>query len=223
MKLKHARKNSGFTLVELLVVIAIIAVLASISTPIVLRKVSQANATIAQSNAKDIYKGVVEYALNNGTFAPLVTTSSNESLRPYFVTSTLVDEGPFFVNGTAASFPSAGEGDGNIAAAEALSANENVFAYFGPATGATGWNHSTAPARSPLLATPVTTAGASYATMAFGPDFSGFGVILNVSGGADRVSINAGTNFAVDAAGAALAEPADTAGMAVAFAGALPL
>ena len=189
MKLKHAKKNSGFTLVELLVVIAIIAILASISTPIVLRKVAQAGATIAQSNSKDIYKGIVEYALKNGQFAD-VGANANVSMAPYFTTQALQDEEPFYVKGTANTFGTHAEPNGDLT--DGLEATTNVFTYYAAATGVGGgWSHSAAPGRAPLLATPQTAAGTTFATMTFGADFAGYGVILNMAGGADRVSLTA--------------------------------
>ena len=220
MKLKEVRKNLGFTLAELLVVIAIVAVLASISTPIVFRRVSAANATIAQSNAKDIYKGVIEYALNNGKFAP-VEANANLSMRPYFEAQSLYDETPFFIKETEASFPGFSEGDGDLTA---LEPGANVFSYYGATTGASGgWNPNTSPARAPLLATPVpTTAGTSYGTMRFGADFPGYGVILNISGGADRISLGP-TGEAVNSDGiSTLKEPTDISGAAVSFFGTTP-
>lgn len=220
MKLKHAKKNAGFTLVELLVVIAIIAVLAGLSTPIVLRKIAESNATTAQNNAKDIYKGLVAYALANGTFPP-TAADSNTAMLPLFAASFLIDEAPFYVAGTTGTYPTNVAPDGDVSTGLDTETNTNVFSYVTNADTTAGWSHGAAPGNAPLLLCPVPDANvAGPEVVVFGDDFSSFGVILDIGGGSKRHSLSP-AGLAVTPAGAAIPGlfNTDGSGTAVVMAG----
>jgi len=136
MKLKHAKKTSGFTLVELLVVIAIIAALAAISSPIILRQVKRSRATAATNNAKDIYQGLRDFSTSYGASVGSDTgdkvesgwagTDANDYLTLLFDSGIVQDEKPFYVNiGTKYA-----EGDGDISSGNILEDGANSFAVF---------------------------------------------------------------------------------------------
>ena len=72
MKITH-QKSKGFTLVELLVVIAIIAVLAALSTPVIMRALTKAKIVSAKAicvslgNAVDRFESEYSYLPSNGS------------------------------------------------------------------------------------------------------------------------------------------------------------
>lgn len=67
MKLKYIQ-NRGFTLVEVLVVAAVVAVLFSISTPIVLRQMEKAKLLEAKTTMKDIEMALPSFLKDHGVY-----------------------------------------------------------------------------------------------------------------------------------------------------------
>jgi general secretion pathway protein G len=62
------RRSRGFTLLELMVVIVIIGVLATLIAPAVLRHVSEAKVTAAQSDINTLMNQLKIYKLDNGRY-----------------------------------------------------------------------------------------------------------------------------------------------------------
>jgi general secretion pathway protein G len=62
------RRSRGFTLLELMVVIVIIGVLATLIAPAVLRHVSEAKITAAQSDINTLMNQLKIYKLDNGRY-----------------------------------------------------------------------------------------------------------------------------------------------------------
>lgn len=214
MKLKHAKKNSGFTLVELLVVIAIIAALAAISSPIIIRQIARSRATQAINNSKDIMIGLRDMSIAEGNLATR-QGNANLSLASAFGGGYIVDEKPFFVSGVAGAI----EGDGDLTgvawdrvaqkatAGKALETNSNVFAYFDDGT--VGINVVTAVANVPVLATPVVKAGVFNAVVYQNAAFGGQAVVVRADASAAASPLNP-TSFKI--ADTAATTVKDTAG-----------
>ena len=182
MKLKHAKKTSGFTLVELLVVIAIIALLAALSTPIILRQIASARAATAVTNAKDIRIALDNYSKKNNGSCPTFVTDSNVTLRLLFSAGVCRDEKPFFVGGVQ-SIAGAAQGDDDYSGTNALESGENVWSYF--QAGTTAPSPERDAADTPVLAVPLLVNGSDIYTSTFEIEaFGGQAVVLRTDGSA---------------------------------------
>lgn len=177
MKLKHAKKNSGFTLVELLVVIAIIAALAAISSPIIIRQIARSRATQALNNGKDIYVGLREFAFNRAGVCPATAASSTEALAVLFTSGVVTDEKPFYVKGIDTAYIPGDED-------KLLEAGENVYAYY------PGRNIQKDKADSPIISTPASTAAVLYTAEFLTAPFGGQAVVINTDGSGVVYGIN---------------------------------
>ena len=198
MKLKHAKKNSGFTLVELLVVIAIIAALAAISSPIIIRQIARSRATQAINNSKDIYVAVRDYAFARGGKSPDNNGAATSTLilNKLFTTGACRDEKPFFVAGI--NGLAAGNEDADLTSLAGTD-TENAFNYF-VHTAASGGNGETAgqgvnitngASNNPVLTTPQgsVTAGTLVAFRWDTAPFGGQAVVLYSDGAAQAYDI----------------------------------
>ena len=186
----------GFTLVELLVVIAIIAALAALSTPVVLKQQKKAAATEAVNNAKQHFILLFEFDQDNGSYpgdssvnsTELVSGSSNDAFREFFIGSQIDSEDIFFAKTGWATKP-----DGNIGTspgyAQALEANECGFIY--AMKGADEAFGTTNASATPLVAAPAidnTFTGNEFNINAFG----GRAVILFNDGACKSLKITEG-------------------------------
>ena len=178
MKLKHTKKNAGFTLVELLVVIAIIAGLAAISSPIIIRQISRARATQALNNGKDIYVGIRDYAFQRGGATMAAEATSYQTFQRLFNAGILQDEKPFFVTGVTGKEL----GDEN----NSLDADENVYSYFAAsASGGAGANITNGATNNPIIGAPIgDTDGTMIASTWDTAPFGGQAVIVFADGAA---------------------------------------
>jgi general secretion pathway protein G len=68
--LQPAPRDAGFTLLELLVVMGIIAMLASVSYPIISKRMFEARITAAKAQIASLTTSLELYALDVGTFPP---------------------------------------------------------------------------------------------------------------------------------------------------------
>jgi prepilin-type N-terminal cleavage/methylation domain-containing protein len=66
----HVPRDAGFTLLELLVVMGIIAMLASVSYPVITKRMENARITTAKAQISSITTALELYALDVGTFPP---------------------------------------------------------------------------------------------------------------------------------------------------------
>jgi prepilin-type N-terminal cleavage/methylation domain-containing protein/prepilin-type processing-associated H-X9-DG protein len=72
---RRRRERAGFTLIELLVVIAIIAILAAILMPVFAEARKSAYGASCSSQARQIYNGVMMYAMDRGNRLPPALTN----------------------------------------------------------------------------------------------------------------------------------------------------
>ena len=159
MKLNTKKIVKGFTLVELLVVIAIIAALAALATPVVLKQQKKASATEAVNNAKQMFILLFEFDQDNGGYpgqsdynsTTLVSASSNEAFREFFIASAIDSEEIFYAKTGWTTQP---DGDIGVAAAytQALEAGECGFQYI--MAGAEDSFSTASPSGVPLVCTP---------------------------------------------------------------------
>ena len=157
MKIKTHTRPNAFTLVELLVVIAIIALLAGLSTPIIMRQLQKARGTTALNNAKDIHIGVREHALNNQG-AVIFGTNSTQAFQLLLTSGVIIDEKPFFVKGVPLTVGHVGDEDGTLD--PTTGAKENIFSL-AVATATSPINIVADSPNTPMILCPVqdTTAG----------------------------------------------------------------
>lgn len=216
MKLKHAKKNSGFTLVELLVVIAIIAGLAAISSPIIIQQIAKSRATQAVNNGRDIHIGLRDQSITTGSALSARAGNANLSLSETFARGFILDEKPFYVKGVPGAIP--GDGDvsgkafnsstGAITQGNVLEVNTNVFSYFD--NGTTGANLVTDIPNAPLLATPVVAAGVFNAMTYNVASFGSQAVIVRVDGSVTTTPIDEATQLIIDGAEVIILDRAGT-------------
>ncbi|MEM7385736.1 MAG: type II secretion system protein [Verrucomicrobiota bacterium] len=86
MKPTRTKRKQGFTLIELLVVITIIAILASLSAPVLGRVQTSARVTKSVNDARQIATSLKLYAADHSGAYPRGEESSNEALRQLFPT-----------------------------------------------------------------------------------------------------------------------------------------
>ena len=158
-----------------LVLIFIIAVLAAIASPIIIRQISRARATIAINNSKDVYMGLRDYAFENAGALPGQPgdgKSANEQLRVLFEAGYFDSERQFFLQGVDGYVM----GDERMSGDKALSVGENIFAYV------PGANITNGPADRPILLAPLKVV--SGRIMIDQSAFGGQLIVLNADGSA---------------------------------------
>ena len=89
-RVKHSRKNSGFSLIELLIVVAIILIIAAIAIPGFLRSKMAANEASAAESLRAINTACVTFSSTYGIGYP-TTLAQLTSATPGTATSTSAD------------------------------------------------------------------------------------------------------------------------------------
>lgn len=202
----QSSQRAGFTLVELLVVIAIIAGLAAISSPIIVQQISKSRSAQAVTNGRDIHIALRDQSIRTADTLSARRGNANLSMAESFARGFIRDEKPFYVKGV----PGAIQGDGNISGlsfnqttgvlvqGSALETNSNVFSYFDK--NGVGLNLITELPSSPILATPLVTAGAWNTTVYHQKSFNNQAIIVRVDGSVSTILLNELTGLPLDAA-----------------------